>query len=137
LGLEFYRCHRDRESLVLANIVPTERSAYRKPGAMMLIKRDGAYEGMISGGCSDGDSLDHAAVVLEFGQPVNVSYDMRAGNVPVWNLGIGCESLTIHGSAGLDFGSELPATIAPSITAKIRAVLNGRSGQSLVPSADG
>lgn len=52
---------------------------------------------MSSGVCLEGDSLDHAAAASEFGQPVNVSYDMREGDGPVWNLGIGCKGLTIHG----------------------------------------
>jgi xanthine dehydrogenase accessory factor len=36
---------------VLATVVRTEGSAYRKPGAMMLICEDGRSVGMISGGC--------------------------------------------------------------------------------------
>ena len=36
---------------VLATVVRTEGSAYRQPGAMMLICADGRSVGMISGGC--------------------------------------------------------------------------------------
>ena len=55
--LDFYRAHREEDSLVLATIVGTQGSTYRKPGAMMLISREGQYEGMISGGCLEGDLL--------------------------------------------------------------------------------
>ena len=40
--LEFFRQRRGDDSLVLATIVATAGSTYRKPGAMMLIARDGA-----------------------------------------------------------------------------------------------
>ena len=93
--LDFYRKHRDEESLVLATIIATEGSTYRKPGAMMLISRDGAFEGMISGGCLEGDLLHHAAKVFDSGETAFVTYDMHAGEDLVWSLGLGCDGV-IH-----------------------------------------
>jgi len=93
--LNFYREHRDEESLVLATIIATEGSTYRKPGAMMLISRDGAFEGMISGGCLEGDLLHHAAKVFDSGETAFVTYDMHAGEDLVWSLGLGCDGV-IH-----------------------------------------
>jgi len=93
--LEFYRKHRDEESLVLATIIATEGSSYRKPGAMMLISREGAFEGMISGGCLEGDLLHHAAAVFTSGVPAFVTYDMHADEDLVWSLGLGCDGV-IH-----------------------------------------
>ena len=93
--LDFYRNHRDEESLVLATIIATEGSTYRKPGAMMLISRAGAFEGMISGGCLEGDLLHHAAKVFESGEAVFVTYDMHADEDLVWSLGLGCDGV-IH-----------------------------------------
>jgi len=58
--LDFYRHHQADDSLVLVTIIATEGSTYRKPGAMMLISRDQQFEGMISGGCLEGDLLHHA-----------------------------------------------------------------------------
>jgi xanthine/CO dehydrogenase XdhC/CoxF family maturation factor len=37
--MEFFRAHRTDDSLVLATVVATVGSTYRKPGAMMLIAR--------------------------------------------------------------------------------------------------
>jgi xanthine/CO dehydrogenase XdhC/CoxF family maturation factor len=37
--LDFFRAHRGEESLVLATLIATAGSTYRKPGAMMLISR--------------------------------------------------------------------------------------------------
>jgi len=93
--LGFYRKHCEDESLVLATIIATEGSTYRKPGAMMLISRDGAFEGMISGGCLEGDLLHHAAKVFGNGGTAFVTYDMHAGEDFVWSLGLGCDGV-IH-----------------------------------------
>ena len=93
--LEFYRKHRDEESLVLATIIGTNGSTYRKPGAMMLISQDGSFEGMISGGCLENDLLHHAAEVFGEGKPRHITYDMHADEELVWNLGLGCDGI-IH-----------------------------------------
>ena len=93
--LDFFRAHRSEDSLVLATIVDTEGSTYRKPGAMMLISREGAFEGMISGGCLEGDLLHHAAKVFETGEASFVTYDMHADDELVWGLGLGCDGV-IH-----------------------------------------
>ena len=61
----------------------------------MLISRDGAYEGMISGGCLEGDLLHHAEGVFNSGEAAFVTYDMHAGEDLVWSLGLGCDGV-IH-----------------------------------------
>ena len=93
--LDFYRKYRDEESLVLATIIATEGSTYRKPGAMMLVSREGDFEGMISGGCLEGDLLHHAARVFDCGEAAFVTYDMHADEDIVWSLGLGCDGV-IH-----------------------------------------
>ena len=93
--LEFRRGRAEAEPLVLATVVATEGSTYRKPGAMMLIAPDGAFAGLISGGCLEGDLAQHAQTVFETGETVPVTYDMSAGDDLVWNLGIGCDGV-IH-----------------------------------------
>jgi len=93
--LEFFRARPAEESLVLATVIATEGSTYRKPGAMMLIAPDGRFAGLISGGCLEGDLLEHARAVFETGEPARVTYDMTAGEDLVWNLGIGCDGI-IH-----------------------------------------
>ncbi len=93
--LEFCRRHRNDNSLVLVTIIDTGGSTYRKTGAMMLIAPDGDFEGMISGGCLEGDLLEHAAGVFEKGEPAYVTYDMSADDDLIWSLGIGCDGV-IH-----------------------------------------
>jgi xanthine/CO dehydrogenase XdhC/CoxF family maturation factor len=93
--LDFYRAHRHDGDLVLATIIATVGSTYRKPGAMMLIARDGDFEGLISGGCLEGDLLHHAAEVFASGTAKRVTYDMHADDDLVWSLGLGCDGV-IH-----------------------------------------
>jgi xanthine/CO dehydrogenase XdhC/CoxF family maturation factor len=93
--LDFFRRHDGGRGLVLATIIGTEGSTYRKPGAMMLIAEGGEYEGLISGGCLEGDLLHHAREVFESGNAKHVTYDMSAGEDLVWNLGLGCDGV-IH-----------------------------------------
>jgi len=91
----FYQQHKLKEVLVLATVIGTQGSTYRKPGAMMLISAGGEYAGMISGGCLEADLLEHAATVFRTGEPKHVTYDMYADEQLVWSLGLGCDGV-IH-----------------------------------------
>lgn len=48
----------------LATVVHLEGSAYRRPGARMLVTEDGKLTGAISGGCLEGDALRKAQMVM-------------------------------------------------------------------------
>lgn len=91
--LEFHARHRNDDALVLVTITATAGSTYRKPGAMMLIAPDDSYEGLISGGCLEGDLLQHAAMVFADGEAKRVTYDMHSDEDLVWGLGIGCDGV--------------------------------------------
>src|ERR1700734_1459427 len=54
---------------VLATVVATAGSTYRKPGARMLIMADGSFLGLLSGGCLEADLKLHAQEVLNSGVP--------------------------------------------------------------------
>src|SRR3990170_88649 len=79
-----------RRSLVLATVVETLGSTYRKAGARMLITEDGEFHGIIGGGCFEGDLLERARRVFADGNPDLVFYDMRAPEDELWGLGMGC-----------------------------------------------
>lgn len=91
--LRFFDAHREDASLVLATIIGTRGSTYRKTGAMMLIAPDHSYQGLISGGCLEGDLLLHADEVFTTGKPKRLTYDLHAGDDLVWGLGIGCDGV--------------------------------------------
>ena len=76
---------------VLATLVKMVGSAYRRPGAMMLVTADGTAVGTISGGCLESDVRAHADRVLSAGRPSLLHYDL-ARDDPVWGLGMGCKA---------------------------------------------
>jgi len=76
---------------VLATVVATAGSTYRKPGARMLIMADGSYFGLLSGGCLEADLNIHARGVLEGGVARAVEYDMRGPDDILFGIGAGCE----------------------------------------------
>lgn len=78
-------------ALVLATVVATEGSTYRKAGARMLIDGDGTACGLLSGGCLETDLLERARAVIATGAAPLVEYDLRTSNDPIWGLGLGCE----------------------------------------------
>ncbi|WGV14042.1 XdhC family protein [Psychrobacter maritimus] len=57
---------------VLATVMRTEGSAYRQPGAMMLICADGRSVGMISGGCLEPHIIKRAFWLTRHGASVQV-----------------------------------------------------------------
>jgi len=76
---------------VLATVVGTTGSTYRKPGARMLIMADGSYLGLLSGGCLEADLKIHAQEVLQRGIARAVEYDMRGPDEVLFGVGAGCE----------------------------------------------
>lgn len=74
----------------LATVVRIEGSAYRRPGAKLLVEEDGATLGSISGGCLEGDVRETALRVLADGTPRRRRYDTGADENEAWGLGLGC-----------------------------------------------
>jgi xanthine dehydrogenase accessory factor len=91
LELLLPRATQTRAACVLATVVATAGSTYRKPGARMLIMADGSYLGLLSGGCLEADLKLHAQEVLNSGVPRAVEYDMRGPDDILFGIGAGCE----------------------------------------------
>ena len=79
--------------LVLASVYETGGSTYSKSGARMLIAADGTFQGMLSGGCLEGDLAERALAVLESNTPQCVTYDLGRNDEELWGLGVGCDGL--------------------------------------------
>jgi xanthine dehydrogenase accessory factor len=76
---------------VLATVVATAGSTYRKRGARMLVMEDGSYLGLLSGGCLEADLKLHARQVLEGRSVRAIEYDMRGPDDVLFGIGAGCE----------------------------------------------
>lgn len=78
-------------AFVLATVVETEGSTYRKAGTQMLISANAELRGLLSGGCLEVDLVEHAREVLATGAAKLASYDMRGEDELLFGLGSGCE----------------------------------------------
>jgi xanthine dehydrogenase accessory factor len=88
----FFHEHRSSGSpLVLATVIATSGTTYRKRGAQMLIRNDHQWHGLLSGGCLEGDLAAHAADVFAGGQARIIDYALSAMTDAVWGFGLGCD----------------------------------------------
>ncbi|WP_027894084.1 XdhC family protein [Calidithermus chliarophilus] len=76
------------EPVALATIVGVTGSAYRREGTRMLVRQDGSYTCMLSGGCLEPEIVEVAQQVMRDGQPVRTEYNLD--EEVMWGLGIGC-----------------------------------------------
>ncbi|WP_102795278.1 XdhC family protein [Bowmanella denitrificans] len=88
--LAHWQAQKDQMQWVLATIIETAGSSYRKAGAMMLINSLGQYRGLLSGGCLEADILRQARRCWDSGHSRIIQYDQRDEDDWAWQLGIGC-----------------------------------------------
>jgi xanthine dehydrogenase accessory factor len=74
----------------LATVVRIRGSAYRRPGAKMLIADDGAMLGSVSGGCLEADVREVALTVIRDGVPRMLHYETGGDDTAPFGLGLGC-----------------------------------------------
>jgi len=91
LARDFRELRSQGDAVVLATVVATDGSTYRKSGAQMLIARGGRLRGLLSGGCLEVDLVLHAEEVLATGAARLTSYDMRGEGDALFGIGSGCE----------------------------------------------
>lgn len=82
----------DGEEAVLATIVDVEGSAYRRPGAKMVITGEGEGVGHVTAGCLESEVVELAEEVLAADEPRLVTYDLMEDD-DVWGLGVGCNGI--------------------------------------------
>jgi xanthine/CO dehydrogenase XdhC/CoxF family maturation factor len=94
-----------RRPCALATVVEVIGSAYRRPGARMLVTEDGELTGAISGGCLEGDARQRARRAIFQGEPALVTYDTRDEDDPRHGLGPGCQGVVRILLEPLDFAN--------------------------------
>ncbi|MBU0676640.1 MAG: XdhC family protein [Verrucomicrobia bacterium] len=78
-------------TVALATIIKLDGSAYRRPGAKMLIEEDGGMSGNVSGGCLENDLRENALDAIRSGKSRKVHYDTSGEEDRLWGMGLGCD----------------------------------------------
>jgi xanthine/CO dehydrogenase XdhC/CoxF family maturation factor len=93
--LAAYEAHRAAgQACALATVVHVSGSAYRRPGARMLVTEDGQLTGAISGGCLEGDARRRARQAIVRRQPALVTYDSMDEEEDVEHgVSLGCQGV--------------------------------------------
>jgi xanthine dehydrogenase accessory factor len=102
----------------LAVVTRIRGSAYRRPGAKLLIEDDGSLLGGVSGGCLEEDVRQVGLQVLATGLSRRLHYETGGDDSKVWGLGLGCEG-------AVDIGVLPVAAEALPTWARVRELLEG------------
>ncbi len=134
---------------VLATVVRIAGSAYRAPGARMLVTADGQTMGSISGGCLERDVQEQALELLQEGRTRLLTYDATTDEDLFLGTGLGCNGIVQI------LLEKLPHPGAPDLAAYLADCITGQqagvaatvfaaednatieAGQRLVLQADG
>lgn len=79
------------ESCALIVLTRVKGSAFRRPGAKLLIRADGSMTGNVSGGCLENDLRERALAAMRAGNPAEVHYNTGSDEDTIWGLGLGCD----------------------------------------------
>jgi xanthine/CO dehydrogenase XdhC/CoxF family maturation factor len=121
---------RDGKATALATVTRIQGSAYRRPGAKLLIEEDGAVLGGVSGGCLEEDVRQVGLKVLRSGESRVLHYETGDDESRVWGLGLGCD-----GQVDLVVQPISPEA-AVGAWARVRALLDGDSPFALATIAE-
>ncbi|RFP64688.1 XdhC/CoxI family protein [Hymenobacter lapidiphilus] len=103
--LHAYDQHRAAgRACALASVVDVAGSAYRRPGARMLVTDEGQLTGAISGGCLEGDARRRARRTIRQGRPALVTYDSTDPDDDLqFGAALGCQGIVQILLEPLDF----------------------------------
>lgn len=90
---EAARARRSVQTLALATVVCIEGSAYRLPGARMLIADGKWVAGSISGGCLEDDVIMRAEEAIRKNIAVVTTYDTTSDDDIIFGVGLGCKGV--------------------------------------------
>jgi xanthine dehydrogenase accessory factor len=79
---------------VLATVVRTEGSTYRRIGARLVVMPDGSHVGAVSAGCMEADIVVRGAGIRSSGTAELMTYDTRSPEDMIWGSGSGCGGVT-------------------------------------------
>ena len=133
----------------LATVVRIQGSAYRRPGAKLLVADDGTMTGNVSGGCLEADVREWALAAMPSDLPRLLHYNTGGDDQTVWGLGLGCNGAVdifvqrATTAAALETGARLRSLLDGDAPFAVATVVAGRSeraaplGRVLVVARDG
>jgi xanthine dehydrogenase accessory factor len=113
-GRQIVRLWRQGGATALVTLARTEGSSYRRPGARLLLGREGEYAGTISGGCLETEVVRKAAWLIREGAVVE-RYSTMFDDTAEMPFGLGC-------------GGVVDLLIEPAETPECRAVFAALDG---------
>jgi xanthine/CO dehydrogenase XdhC/CoxF family maturation factor len=151
--LRAYDAYRaEGRACALATVVDVAGSAYRRPGARMLVTADGQLAGSISGGCLEGDARRRAQQCLAQGRPTIITYDSTDPDDDLqFGAALGCQGVVQILLEPLDFqqpdnalellrgwaeAAEEPAVVA-TVFSMAGAAAPAQMGERILLKADG
>jgi len=79
------------EKYAIAQVVNVQGSSYRREGARMIVFESGIFEGGISGGCLEGDTLKRSQLAILKQKPSLITYD--TSKEKEIGIGLGCNGI--------------------------------------------
>ena len=137
----FGRWRSSGEPMVLATVYETIGSTYSKAGHRILIAANGDYQGLVSGGCLEGDLAERARRVIESNEPLAISFDMRDEADDLWGLGVGCNGLIrvflqpLTEAEGYQPFSDIARCLLDAAPAVVATVIGGAGAVEPAPGA--
>ncbi|MCA1588404.1 MAG: XdhC family protein [Chloroflexi bacterium] len=117
------------EPYSLATVVRVDGSSYRRPGARLLVPREGPPVGLISGGCLEEEAARLARAAIDRDRPMLLKIDHSAEGDELWGLGLGCRGV-VHLFAE-------PPRLARETLETVRLVREGRPAVYPLTGLDG
>ena len=114
----FDEAQKHGKQTALATVVHVDGSAYRRPGARMLVTEDGEMTGAISGGCLEGDALRKALMVMIQKKSRLVTYDTNDEDDAKLGMGLGCNGIIQLLIEPIDTDNHNPIQFLKAITRK-------------------
>jgi xanthine dehydrogenase accessory factor len=121
---------REGRPAALATVTRIRGSAYRRPGARLLIEDGGLVLGGVSGGCLEEDVRQVGLRLLHGGPSRLLHYETGDDETKVWGLGLGCDG-------AVDVAVQaIPPEAALSTWAPVRDLLEGTAPFVLVTAVE-
>ena len=119
---------------IVATIVSTSGSTYRRAGARSVISEDGEAVGAISGGCLEKDLAARCSEWLRDMQPRTITYDSTREDDIVFGLGLGCRGVI---EVRIEpFDEDHPPAIEPAVKRSLVIYGGGPDVEAIAQMAD-